>query len=175
MTNFTIAKNDYSLQDGIAVLTAIFKKGYLAQEGGFYQHYFSMVTTGYKFGNFANFPPRIVDSINEVAERAAIRLSHTRITDEDVVGQIKALGKWVNLPNLFQTEMGWTYGKMNGRLRLKTATCYGKFSAEELRDINETINRMALKAMQVHIVLPVQDNIDNKVETATDVQDSSKE
>lgn len=152
-TNFAVAKNDYSLEDGIHVLTSIFKKGYLADEGGFYPHYFSMVTTGYKFGNFANYPQRIVDRINVVSERAAIRLSQICITSTDPLSQIKDLGKWVMLPHLFQEEMGWTFGKMNGRIRQKSASCYGKFSVEELRDINEAINRMALKAMQVHIVI----------------------
>lgn len=173
MSQITIHKQDYNDRDGLSIVTRIFKNKVLVKESGVHANYFSMVVCDMRYGGVHRLPDRYRDSINAAIQTLSMRLMQVRIDKEGSIDQIRSLGKWVMLPHLFQCEMHWTFGKMNGRIRQKSASCYGKFSEEELRSINEAIARMAFTAMQIHLVSDVQENTPQSKESSIALQESS--
>lgn len=169
-SNITITRQTVTLKQALGVLCNIYKKQYLQEVSGVNRNYYSMVLNGYAYGSVRELPVRYIQQLNDAVLVMGKRLSQTRITEEDTLSQIKALGKWVNLPHLFYERMGWTVGQLRGRTSNKAASTYGKFSGEQLFTINTHLMQMALETLQVQIALPVQENTDNKVETTAAVQ-----
>lgn len=158
MNQITISTQDYNDKEGLTIVTRIFKNQALVKESGVHANYFSMVVSDMAFSGVKQLPDRYREQINAAIQSLAMRLMQVRIDKESAIDQLRDLGKWVMLPHLFQDEMHWTFGKMNGRIRQKSASCYGKFSDEELRSINEALGRMAFTAIQIHLVSPVQES-----------------
>lgn len=172
MTDIRLQKMDTDVKQGITFLASVFKLKAITEHTGIHQNYFGMVRSGYRLSEVKEFPARFIPLVNDFAQSKGEQLFQTRITADNPVEQLKALGTWLNLTYLFEQVMHWTSGQYHSRVSRKTSTVYGKFSAEQLSQINDAILMLAIKATSLHIASPVQDNTDNKVESDTPLQEN---
>ena len=174
MGNIELQKTTVGVKQGITFLASVFKAIHISRETGVHRNYLCIVTTGLRVGGLTEFPDRYIQALNDYAQRYGEQLFQTRITADNPVEQLKALGKWVNLPYLFEQVMHWKPSQYQNRISRQTSIVYGKFSAEQLTQINDAILMLAIKATSMHIATPVQENTDNKVENTAAVQDPCK-
>ncbi len=174
MGNIELQKTTVDVKQGITFLASVFKLKAITEHTGIHQNYFGMVRSGYRLSDVKEFPARFIPRVNDFAQSKGEQLFQTRITADNPVEQLKALGTWLNLTYLFEQVMHWTSGQYHSRVSRKTSTVYGKFSAEQLIQINDAILMLAIKATSMHIATPVQENTDNKVENIAAVQGQCK-
>lgn len=170
----TFPQQDYNLKDGLTLLTSMYKNTYLQEVSGVRTQYFNMVLTGYQFGTVKTFPARYREALNEAIIRIGTEMMQTRLTDTDTLAQVKELGKKMPLRHLFVNCLGWTEDKMKQRVSSRNGNMYGKFEAEHIQKLNETIAVIAMRTLQIHLVGNEQENTPKYEESVTAVQESCK-
>ena len=172
--NFALSQQDYSLKDGLTLLTSMYKGVYIQRESGVSRNYLVMATRGYQLGTLRRFPDRYVDQLNETIIRIGQQLMQTRITEDDTLAQLKTLAEKIPLQNIFANYLGWSEGKLKQRLYAKSGNMYGKFEPDTINKVNEALAAMAMKTLMIHLVYAEQENTPKSEESATAVQESCK-
>lgn len=169
MYGVQLTQNEVSAEQMLQTVAKYVKQTELAKRMGLKVQQLNIYMHG------AIVPTKHYESLNAVVCQIGEELNAMRIENENTLEQLKSLGKWVNLPWLMQKELGLTVRQTKMRMSDKREKVYGQFTPEMLRTINAALIRASFELLQIKVVAPIQDNIDNKVETYATVQDSSKE
>ena len=106
-----------------------------------------------KYGKPRSFTPDHIAAINEALPVIASELQARLLTfdsnaqpnrlgkvyDKNLVGQIKEVGKYINITAMLERLLGWSKGKKSAVLVQTTSKVYGAVSKEDMIAINNEL------------------------------------
>lgn len=169
-----LPQQDYSVKDGLTLLTSIYKNMYVQEVSGIRYQYYTVAMGDYQFGNTKRFPARFIPVMNQAILAIGQDILQTRLTEETIMEQLKVLGKKIPLTYLFIDRLRWTEGKMKQRIMGVHSNMYGKMEPDTVRRLNELLVSIAATTLQIHLVSDEQENTPNNAGSDGVLPDSSR-
>ena len=160
-----IEKQDYPLAEGLTLALRVAKGTKLAELMGIRQSNLS----GYASGRFLPTGSRL-EGMNDGLQNIGEALMSVRMTRENWKEVYEQLREFIKLTPMLKDECGLDRVWVAHHITSTRDRYYGQFTDEELRKINEAVMRIALRLLQIHLVLPMQENTPESTETTTQVQ-----
>jgi|GEM_PF-549849 len=148
--------------EGVRLVTSMIKGGYLADKAGLHINILSLGQThAIKNGKPYYFSTCNIEKISCAISQIAQELLSIKVLDNgDVLSQLIELRQKVCLPYIFQDCMGksesWQRNrvskKINSRKNGREYTMLGKFTSDEVCQINDAIRVIALTLLSIELV-----------------------